>query len=427
MSTFAPPLHLASDKSASSEAGFLLCAGTLLAAIFLQKIALPGTGGILPLDLFILPLIVLSALLLGLLEINATALLWYALFAFAGAVSLLLSSSARASATSLGFLFVVQLPFVFRLASPELPSRRIWRLASSIGCICAAAGVLQFAAQFVVGSGAAFFLDTALPEPLLLKGFNAMIPLYWTSPVFKSNGVFFLEPSFFSQFLAVAILAELLAGPNILRLALLGSGLLSSYSGTGLTTLALFLPFYSLRHGRIQVAIMAGLACFIFIFFSDTFSLSAITGRISEFSSHNSSGWARFLSMFSVLRQVVLADDFTLFTGLGPGTVQQTFRQLSYLAFDPTWGKLLYEYGLIGTVIYLGFFHTVVGKGARGLRLPIIYTYFFLGGYLLNASVVMQIVSLVAWWRANDAAEEMPAGADRPVTLPHSFPARLNT
>jgi hypothetical protein len=366
-------------------------------AVFLQKIALPGTGGIYPLSLFIFPAVTAAAFFTGILEINTTAFFWYAGFVLMGIISTALSPSPHVSVLSLGFLVVVQLPLVFRCKSPDIPYKRVLEFLSTLGCVSALIGILQFAGQSAFGLDVVFFLDKHMPESLTVVGYNSLIPLYWTSPVFKSNGVFFLEPAFFCQFLAIAVVAELLVGPRTLRLLLLAAGLVCSYSGTGLTMLALFLPFYLLRHGHSRLFFFAALTSPVVIFFGDALSLDAFTRRISEFSNVESSGWARFLSMFSVLKNVVFANDLTFFLGRGPGTVQEQFRLLSFNAFDPTWGKVVYEYGLLGALVYFRFFYVAFCRGPRGLRFAVGYTYLFLGGYLLNPSVLMQVAALVVW------------------------------
>jgi hypothetical protein len=370
----------------------------LLCSVFLQKIALPGTGGLLPINLFIFPSLTLLAFLFGTLVLNLTAFSWYALFILIGALSGAISTSAHVSPLSLGFLLVVQFPLAFRFASSEFTYQRLLNFLSVVGCVCALLGCLQFGAQFVVGSGAAFFVDTALPDNFVVKQFNSMIPLYWSSPVFKSNGVVFLEPSFFSQFLAVAVVAELLVGARTLRLMVLAAGLISSYSGTGLTTLALFIPLHFLRKGQVRLFLTASIVFVALIFFGDVISIETFTRRLGEFSDVQSSGWARFLSMFSVLQSILFVNDFTFLTGRGPGTVQEQFQQLSYYAFDPTWGKVIYEYGLLGSLVYVVFFYFAFCRGAKGLRFAMGYTYFFLGGYLLNAAVLMQMAALVVWF-----------------------------
>lgn len=400
-------ISLARATAASpAQYGFALCSFTLLSAVFLQKIALPGTGGLFPVTLLIFPGVTTAAFLLGVLEIEMRLFLWYALFVVMATLSAVLSPSPHVSVLSLGFLVVAQLPLAFRCVSSEISYPRLLNFLSIVGCLSAVIGVLQFAGQFVVGVDAAFFLDKHLPDNVTVSGYNSLIPLYWSSPIYKSNGVFFLEPSFFGQFLAVAMVAELLAGPRTLRLIVLTAGMVCSYSGTGLTMLALFLPFYFLRHGHPRLFLFAALVSLVLIFFGDALSLDAFTRRISEFSDVDSSGWARFLSMFRVLQRVVFANDLTFFFGRGPGTVQEQFRLFSFTAFDPTWGKVIYEYGLLGSLVYFRFLYLAVCKGPKGLQFAVGYTYLFLGGYLLNPSVLMQVAALVTWLGRSPVAME---------------------
>jgi hypothetical protein len=388
----------------TAQSGFAVCALTLLSAVFLQKIALPGTGGLYPLSLFIFPAVTAVAFLAGVIEINTPAFVWYALFVAMGTLSTALSPSPHVSVLSLGFIVVAQFPLVFRTVSSDISYPRVMNFLSTVGCVSALIGVLQFTGQFVVGVDVAFFLDKHLPENVTVIGYNSLIPLYWSSPVFKSNGVFFLEPSFFCQFLAVAFVAELLLGPRALRLLILTAGLVCSYSGTGLTMLALFLPVYFLHHGHSRLFFFAALVSLVLVIFGDALSLDAFTRRVSEFSDVQSSGWARFLSMFRVLQKVVFANDLTFFLGRGPGTVQEQFRLLSFNAFDPTWGKVIYEYGLLGALVYFRFFYVAFCRGPKGLRFAVGYTYLFLGGYLLNPSVLMQLAALVVWLGKTRAA-----------------------
>jgi hypothetical protein len=189
--------------------------------------------------------------------------------------------------------------------------------------------------------------------------------------------------------------------------------------------LALFLPIYFLRHGHARLFIFAALAVSVLMIFADALSLDAFTRRLDEFSDSESSGSARFLSMFSVLQNVVFANDLTFLLGRGPGTVQEQFRLLSFSAFDPTWGKVIYEYGLVGALVYFKFFYVAFCKGPKGLRFAVGYTYLFLGGYLLNPSVLMLLASLVVWF-GKTAAERKPSGecaAETSGARPAFYPA----
>jgi cell division protein FtsW (lipid II flippase) len=198
---------------------------------------------------------------------------------------------------------------------------------------------------------------------------------------------------------------------------MLAAGLLCSYSGTGLTMLALFLPFYFLRHGHSRLFVFAAVLGVVLVAFGDMLSLDAFTRRFDEFSDPQSSGWARFLSMFRVLQDVVFATDLTFCLGRGPGTVQEQFRLLSFSAFDPTWGKIIYEYGLLGAVVYFRLFYVAVCRGPRGLRFAVGYTYLFLGGYLLNPSILMQLAALVVWLgkEAVEDRQELNRRPDRAI------------
>jgi hypothetical protein len=260
----------------ATQLGSALCASVLLSAVLLQKIALPGTGGLYPLNLVIFPTVATLSFVFGVLQIDTAAFLWYALFVLVGMLSTAMSPSPHVSVPSLGFLLVVQFPLVFRLASSGISYRHVLTFLSTVGCICAVIGLLQFASQFVLGSNVAFFLDKSLPEGLMMKGYNSLIPLYWSSPVYKSNGVFSLEPSFFCQFLAMAVVAELLVGPRVLRLLVITAGLVSSYSGTGLTMLALFIPAYFLYHGHFRLICFVALVSLVLIFFGDAISIDAL-------------------------------------------------------------------------------------------------------------------------------------------------------
>ena len=419
----AESLSAGTTAASTARSGFLVCGFTLLCAVFLQKIALPGTGGLYPLSLVIFPALTTAAFLAGVIEINTTAFVWYALFVLLATLSAALSPSPHLSVLSLGFIVVAQFPLVFRMVSPDLSYRRMMRFVSAVGCIAALIGVAQFVAQFVLGSDIAFFLDKHLPENVTVSGYNSLIPLYWDSPVYKSNGVFFLEPSFFCQFLAIALVAELLLEPAALRLAILAAGLVCSYSGTGLTMLALFLPFYFLRHGHSRLFVLAALLGLVLILFGDALSLDAFTRRVSEISDVQSSGWGRFLSMFTVLQKVVFANDLTFFLGRGPGTVQEQFRLFSFNAFDPTWGKVMYEYGLLGSLAYFRFLYLGFRRGPAGLRFAVGYTYLFLGGYLLNPSVLMLVAALVVWIGRSPAATARPGEAAWEESGPFSISA----
>ena len=131
----------ASLPATRTQAAFILCAVTLLSSIFLQKIALPGTGGQHPLNLVIFPATTLAAFLLGVIEVNTPALLFYSLVVLAGGISAAMSPSGQMSLLSLGYFLAVQFPLIFRLTALEFSYQRLLKFLAAIGCIFALLGV----------------------------------------------------------------------------------------------------------------------------------------------------------------------------------------------------------------------------------------------------------------------------------------------
>src|SRR5258708_34717015 len=109
----------------ATQLGFALCATVLLSSALLQKIALPGTGGIYPLNLVIFPAVATVSFAFGVLQIDTVAFRWYGLLILVGTLSTAMSPSPHVSVLSLGFLLVAQFPLVFRLASLGIPYRRV--------------------------------------------------------------------------------------------------------------------------------------------------------------------------------------------------------------------------------------------------------------------------------------------------------------
>lgn len=392
----------------------------LISATILQKIAIPGTGSSetsIPISMVVLFVVLLVALGRGVAVVDPWRLSAYLVFLSSTAVSFILSDSGRLSTTSWAFLVVMQSTFVLRFADGSFDFRRTMLFVSNLSVFCSLVGVAQFFSQFVVGRETAFFMEYYTPPTMLMSGFNFIIPIIWDSPILKSNGVFFAEPSFFCQFLAIGLIVELMRGARPLRLLAIGFGLVVSYSGSGLMTLALFVPWYIISRRRYDLMILGGLGLLLLLTQAESLQLTAITDRTSEFSNPNSSGFGRFVSIFLVLQDYILTDAQTVLFGRGPGTVMEYFSRLHYGAFDPTWGKVFYEYGLIGSILYLIFFTRSFVLARRELIIPLGFTYFFLGGYLVNAFIIIQLLVLVALpaegWTRRKGPVPRPIGAGR--------------
>src|SRR5262249_48995826 len=133
---------------------------------------------------------------------------------------------------------------------------------------------------------------------------------------------------------------------------------------------------------------------------------------------------ARFVSIFYVLNQFVFIDPYRFFFGMGAGSLLAIGGQTTYLVHDPTWGKLLFEYGFLGAVGFFPFivYSLLARSASRFLAASLAFAYLFLGGYLLGPFYNFLIVALVAWHRPKD----IPAKSERslaPELSLHPAPA----
>ncbi|HLJ21006.1 MAG TPA: hypothetical protein VKU84_12440, partial [Stellaceae bacterium] len=262
--------------------------------------------------------------------------------------------------------------------------------------------------------------ESFLPETILTQSFNFVIPVPGAWALNKSNGFFLLEPSHFSQMMALAVVAEMAFFRPSWRLAILGLALLLSYSGTGLVICALFVPLLLVRrgHGRLVVLSLGG--AFILYLFANLIHLTSLVDRLSEFDSEQSSAFARFLSPFYLFSDLVFPHIDTTLFGLGPGSIEPYFNAMEYTVHDPTWGKLFFEYGMVGTIPFLIFICRCLFAGARSVSLSsaVFFTYLVLGGNLVDARMEPLILALVVYQsRPKPAAAAASAYRFQPLEL----------
>jgi hypothetical protein len=371
--------------------------------IFLQRFAVPlGTATQVPAAFVAGYLAFLWLLLRGRFNVNGQVLgLFLATMAFM-TLSVIISST-RSSLLSFGYLLAIYSLYVFRLKYPAGCFSRALNIFLNMMTICALCGVAQFALQFVVNSDLVFPLDTFMPYQILLDGYNVIIPLTYESTIMRSNGVFFLEPSFFSQFLGLAVVIELLGARRVTRLLVFAAGMVVCYSGTGILLVLVFLPWILMRRGNAGVLMAAVVIGVVLSLASGALDLSTFTNRIDEFSSTESSGFARFISPFYLLHDFVINSTSTLLFGMGPGAIERIMKEAftydAYLAFDPTWIKLILEYGFFAAALFMTFVGYALFQGTRNRMLSwaILFFYLVLGGYLLNGFLHILFVALCAW------------------------------
>jgi hypothetical protein len=390
----APRLQSTPERKAAMapSAVRLWFAVMLFASIFLQRLALPGSNVGLNLLFTVVGLTVLGAR--GALIIDPTRAALLLLFAACVSISTLLNAD-LASLQSAGLILVLYLPFVASVRRPENVFRDCIDTFQNMTLLCAVVGILQYAVQFFVHSDLLFTFRGLLPDSILLTGFDNIIPLYYGSTIYKSNGFFFVEPSTFSQYMALAIVFELIFHGTTLRLAPYALALALSHSGTGLILLGIMLPLV-LLHRRAYGAV-AGLAVLaaIVIATGDVLHMDATVSRVGEFGSQESSAHARFIAGFVLSSQYLLSRPIDVLFGLGPGTFMHYAHTVTYEAHDLTLIKLLFEYGMVGSSVFWLLFAVSVFGGAPSVWVSTALTIGFLvfGAMVLDPR--MQAILLV--------------------------------
>ena len=311
------------------------------------------------------------------------------------------------------FLLLISMYFAYVFVVPDASGdtfETTLRLFRRFSLIVAVAGIAQFVAQVAIPGPTLFtFKGSILPDTILTQSFNNVIPVPGAWELNKANGYFLLEPSHFSQLVGLALIAEMAFFRPSWRLAVLALALLLSYSGTGLVVCGLFVPLLLVRRGHGSLVLLVAGGAIVLFLFASLIHVTSLLDRLSEFDSQQSSAFARFLSPFYLFSDVIFPHAQSTLFGLGPGSIEPYFNAMDYAVHDPTWGKLFFEYGLVGTVPFLIFLYRCLFVGARSVSLSaaVFFTYLVLGGNLVDARMEPLMLALVAYQsrpRANASA-----------------------
>ncbi len=380
-------------------AGWLIL-GQIIGATFLQKFAVPFGETQLYLSFFLMIALTGLGLLSGRMIVRTKAFAAYMLMA--GVLTLTqIFGGAIFSFPSFALFLSMHFFYIFGLKQDNFERERQFSFFQKIICFCAGLGILQFLLQFVIGPDNAFFIDTMLPESIVQKGFHEMNPVKANSTIYKSTGFFFLEPAVFCQFLAIGLIIEMVYFRKIWRILLLLVGIIMTFSGTGLITLFLLAPIYLLQHRRF-IILFAGIALlFSAPLWAPAVGLGKMIDRATEFNNPHSSGYARFLSILPTLDTYVLKENNSTLFGLGAGSILKVLgsQTRDYEAHNPSWGKMLFEYGIIGGLTYFIFMGYLfwISQGSAYIKIAIFLTFMILGEYILTPTIHGLILALLLW------------------------------
>jgi hypothetical protein len=301
------------------------------------------------------------------------------------------------SGSSLLLLALLHGAYAFRLVGagdgPDEHLRRFLNLALFI-CL---AGVAQYFAQYAVGPRYAFPIEHFAPEWLLANHYNMLNPVRYGSPLFKSNGVFLAEPSYFSQLLAAGFVCEILSKKRIWRLACFCAGFVVSYSGTGLLMMAAAIPVFILVHRRFDLLGLLAAAGLLLLLFKDSLGMDVFVERALEFRDPRSSGYMRYVGGLHLLDEYLFSDPERWLFGFGAGMMFRSTPASLFNLAETGWVKILLEYGLIGGAAYFSFLFISIFRNRHPLVQRVALGVTTLVSGILDPGSHGLILSLLVW------------------------------
>ena len=385
--------------------------GTLFCCLVLQRFAIPAGG----LKISVATPLVLSlaawGVASGTLVIERRRMALYcglcavALFSVATQINLPLAMAPRMSLTSLYYWLAITAFAVLRFRH-SVSETAFFRIVSLALAALAVAGLVQFVLQF---AGISFFSFVGVvPDQLLIEEqYNVTIPI--DRGLNKSNGLFLVEPSVFSQFMALAFVIEALYFRRAAHFALFFTALLTSMSGTGWMVLGSYIVVLAISAGRrgLLGAILLAAGCALaFAALSVVLPDFAdmMSGRIYEFTLPGTSGNERFVTPFMALRDLLNAAPWVSVTGVGPGASEKLMIPYVYQLNTPV--KVLMEYGIFGLMFYLGLLTWGTRtKRQATLLAPLMVLLLLTGGYHQFSPILFAVllVGTVAFLHQDEA------------------------
>ncbi|MFQ1003241.1 hypothetical protein [Modestobacter sp. SSW1-42] len=367
----------------------------LLVTLLTQRIAIPFGGDQLPVSLPLVVLLLVAALVSGALEFDPPRLRLYVL-AMGAAVActiVAIATGRSPSVLSLVFLIGIYLIAVVRSpVSPETLADPVHRVFLRFMSWAAAVSLLQFGVQYL-GVPYEDYLARLVPEAFLQQGYNTGDPLAYGSPIYRSNAVVFLEPSFLGYFLGVAVVLALGRGVATWRVCLLVAGAIPPLAGNAIAVLVPGLIVLALGQRRAVLrklvpALVLGLVVAV-----ATPLGSLYIGRSTEITGGDTSANLRLVQPYELLVPVWTASPASVLVGEGAGAATTVIQQATREAVTtPAVPKLLVEYGALGGIPVLLFLGWVLLGDLRGR--PWAIGLFF--GYLVLNAALLQVTFAIA-------------------------------
>lgn len=369
------------NRSAKPDgAVFAVFAVIAIAATIFQKIGFgSGPETVVPVLLPVTLLALVAGIALAKPVFLPVRLGLYFAFIIASGLSTALFAT-NYSGKSLALYALLYLPMVVAFRVSEADYRRCLGFFSNLMVGVVGIVVIQHLVQLAIGWQYWPNLDTLLPASLIIPNFNYVQPIVWGMNYMKPNGIFFLEVSFLSQFIALALGVELVVFRRWWRVALFVGAVFVTFAGTGVLLLLLTVPFLV---GRISFRnlVLLALAFWAVAFLAWWLGwIDLVSHRFDEFGRSGASANMRFVEPYNRL-VAFMSEPSSLYSGIGAGQIE---KALNFQWWPIT--KAILEYGVIpGLLFYAFFLHALFDKAPQPRLSLMLAVWFSLEGALLTA------------------------------------------
>jgi len=354
------------------------------------------------------------------------------LFMFLVVASIMVAESAFAvksfSLPALLLVIALIFPYSFQLnmLKGENATRQLERyvdLTYYIGI----AGFIQYFAQFVIGAKFAYPIEHFLPSNLITHNYNYLNELSYGSTTYKANGIFLLEPSYFSQTLVFGFALEAARRKRPWRLFSYLACYTVSFSGTGIVLMSVVFPTLMIVYRRFSLLVLMVVGGFTIVTFGESLGLGVFLERSQEFESTQSSGYMRYVGPALVLGQYLWNDPKSWMFGVGSGMFQHMTPKPIYNAAETGWAKLILEFGLVGSFAYFLFLYTSIFRSPQPTVLKAALGMMTLLSGITDAPPHSHIIPLLIWLHLDQPWEQVtkaPSAPTPPAAPPRPAPAR---
>lgn len=390
-----------------------------------QRLAVPAGALVVPLSLVCAYGVALLLLLRGAVQVDRLRVELFVLAsaacAGAGYLTVFQELGAPLSLPSLLLLLVIYALWVLRRAAPLAGAHdAVLSTFLRTMLVLSVVGMLQMAAQYSGAWSYQDYLGQAVPPELLVPGYNTNAPTGYLSPIFRGNAFVFLEPSFLSQFCALALLLALVRRAPAWQLGVLAGGLASAVSGTGFLLLAVGLAVLvvrdraAIRAGYVGVGVVSAALLLVTPFGLD------LVDRVGEFGQSGTSASLRFIQPYTETVRGLDQDLSRYVVGAGPGSSERLLLSNRGGAIGApvtytTAPKLVFEYGLVAGGSFMVFLVVAMFRGAALPVLPaaLLVMTWVLSGALLQSHTAVLVWLLVVLWASGEPGRVL-TGRRRP-------------